>query len=187
MAELMQAITRTLDIDSALMQVYGLDQHGIDSAWRQELGLEPLPKPEDVGWSAGPCCENIPDATIAPILVPSFNSQGSSSSPTMEPAAEPSRTTGVGSPGTAPTGANSGSGRQYPPSHCSRLPARTRGGGGGARQSVNRILQPLPLKTGSDPPQEPVPLVGAALRRRKSGFVGEIALLGVAGQLPWGW
>ena len=70
MAELMQAITRTLDIDSALMQVYGLDQHGIDSAWRQELGLDPLPKPDEP--LRRPLLENIPDATIAPILMPTF-------------------------------------------------------------------------------------------------------------------
>ena len=70
MAELMQALTRTLDIDSALMQVYGLDQHGIDSAWRQELGLDPLPKPDDP--RRRPLLENIPDATIAPVLMPTF-------------------------------------------------------------------------------------------------------------------
>lgn len=84
MAELMQAITRTLDIDSALMDVYGLDQHGIDSAWRQELGLEPLPKPD--GPRRRPLLENIPDATIAPILVPNFSSQGAAPASAPEPA-----------------------------------------------------------------------------------------------------
>ena len=46
MAELMQALTKTLDIDDALEQVYGFDQYGLDSAWRQSLGLEPLPPPQ---------------------------------------------------------------------------------------------------------------------------------------------
>ena len=66
MADLMQALTRTLDIDAALMQVYGLDQHGIDSAWRQEIGLELLPKPEGPVQSRRTLLENIPDATVAP-------------------------------------------------------------------------------------------------------------------------
>ena len=47
MAELMQALTKTLDIDDALEQVYGFDQYGLDSAWRQSLGLEPLPPPQE--------------------------------------------------------------------------------------------------------------------------------------------
>ena len=36
------------DIDAALLQVYGVDQHGMDSAWRRSLGLEPLPSPEEL-------------------------------------------------------------------------------------------------------------------------------------------
>ena len=76
MTRLIPAITRTLDIDAALTEVYGLDQHGLDSAWRQEIGLEPLPRPEEGNRHA--LLENIPDATVAPVLMPTF--------PPLEPA-----------------------------------------------------------------------------------------------------
>ena len=46
--ELFAAIRDTLDIDEALVQVYGVDQHGLDSQWRLALGLEPLPSPEEL-------------------------------------------------------------------------------------------------------------------------------------------
>ena len=49
MSELFVAIRRTLDIDEALEQVYGVDQHGLDSLWRRAVGLEPLPPPEELG------------------------------------------------------------------------------------------------------------------------------------------
>lgn len=84
MAELMKAITRTLDIDSALVQVYGLDQHGIDSAWREEIGLEPLPKPVEP--ARHPLLQNIPDATVAPILMPTFAPKETAGASDAEPA-----------------------------------------------------------------------------------------------------
>ena len=48
-SELFVAIRNTLDIDSAMVQVYGFDQHGLDSLWRQTVGLEPLPPPAELG------------------------------------------------------------------------------------------------------------------------------------------
>ncbi|PKB72360.1 MAG: hypothetical protein BZY87_00805 [SAR202 cluster bacterium Io17-Chloro-G6] len=48
MAALFPVLQRTLSIDQALMEVYGMDQFGLDSAWRVSLGLEPLPSPEDL-------------------------------------------------------------------------------------------------------------------------------------------
>ena len=42
MAELMRAMHATQDIDKALQQVYGLDQHTLDAEWREVRGLEPL-------------------------------------------------------------------------------------------------------------------------------------------------
>ena len=45
MAELMQALQESRDIDQALQQVYGFDQYGLDSEWRGTMGLEPLPPP----------------------------------------------------------------------------------------------------------------------------------------------
>jgi hypothetical protein len=47
-AELMRALQKTLDIDKAMEEVYGFDQHGLDSQWRMALGLEPLPPPREL-------------------------------------------------------------------------------------------------------------------------------------------
>ncbi len=46
MASLFPVLQRTLDIDEALLEVYGMDQFGLDTEWREALGLEPLPSPE---------------------------------------------------------------------------------------------------------------------------------------------
>ncbi len=48
MAALFPVLQRTLNIDQALLEIYGMDQFGIDSAWREFLGLEPLPSPEEL-------------------------------------------------------------------------------------------------------------------------------------------
>ena len=45
---LFEALRHSRDIDTALMQVYGVDQYGMDSAWRRALGLDPLPPPEEL-------------------------------------------------------------------------------------------------------------------------------------------
>lgn len=89
MSELMQALKRTLDIDSALMAVYDLDQHGIDSAWREEIGLDPLPKPESP--SRRPLLENIPDATVAPILMPTFGTKKAEPAVSSDPVPAPAQ------------------------------------------------------------------------------------------------
>ncbi len=47
-SEIFVALRETSDIDAALLRVYGLDQYGMDSAWRQSLGLEALPPPEEL-------------------------------------------------------------------------------------------------------------------------------------------
>ena len=46
MATLFPVLQRTLDIDQALLEVYGMDQYGLDSKWREEFGLGKLPSPE---------------------------------------------------------------------------------------------------------------------------------------------
>ena len=46
--DLFEALRHSRDIDTALMRVYGVDQYGMDSAWRRSLGLEPLPPPEQL-------------------------------------------------------------------------------------------------------------------------------------------
>ena len=48
MAALFPVLQRTLSIDQALMEVYGMDQYGVDSAWRESLGLDPLPSPDEL-------------------------------------------------------------------------------------------------------------------------------------------
>ena len=45
---LFDAVRETNDIDAALLRVYGVDQHGMDTAWRRSLGLDPLPSPEEL-------------------------------------------------------------------------------------------------------------------------------------------
>ncbi len=46
--ELFAALRRTRNIDNALLQIYGVDQYGMDSAWRTSLGLDTLPSPEEL-------------------------------------------------------------------------------------------------------------------------------------------
>jgi len=48
MSALFPVLRRTMDIDQALLEVYGLDQFGLDSAWREALGLEKLPSPDEL-------------------------------------------------------------------------------------------------------------------------------------------
>ena len=48
MAALFPVLQRTLDIDQAMLEVYGIDQFGLDSAWRENLGLDPLPSPQEL-------------------------------------------------------------------------------------------------------------------------------------------
>ena len=47
-SDLFTALRNSRDIDIALVNVYGLDQYGMDTAWRNSLGLEPLPSPEEL-------------------------------------------------------------------------------------------------------------------------------------------
>ena len=47
-SDLFAALRQSRDIDAALMRVYGVDQYGMDTAWRNSLGLEPLPSPEEL-------------------------------------------------------------------------------------------------------------------------------------------
>ena len=47
-SELFAAVVETNDIDMALVRVYGLDQHGIDTEWRLSLGLNALPPPDEL-------------------------------------------------------------------------------------------------------------------------------------------
>ena len=76
---LMQAIRETRDIDQALLKVYGFNQHGLDSEWRLQIGLEPFPSPEELAQGRAseptptptPKAEPAPSPTPAPEATPS--------------------------------------------------------------------------------------------------------------------
>ena len=170
MAELMRAITRTLDIDSALMQVYGLDQHGIDSAWRQEIGLDPLPRPDEHSQARRPLLENIPDATVAPPgLMPSSSSQGVTSRAEPEPAAP--APAARAEPQPAPT--------QAPADSTIRPTAAPP-----AAMVEPTAPRPAPAVPAAEAPSggapEPTP-GGCAPPSAQAGFMGELALLMLLG------
>ncbi|HNF95167.1 MAG TPA: peptidase MA family metallohydrolase, partial [Anaerolineales bacterium] len=42
MSQLLQALSDAEPVDDALVQIYGVDTDGLDAAWRQSLGLQPL-------------------------------------------------------------------------------------------------------------------------------------------------
>ena len=65
-AEFMQAIRRDLNVDQALERVYGVDQWGLDSKWRQSMGLEPLPRPQEPEPRILPSPTPVPTATPPP-------------------------------------------------------------------------------------------------------------------------
>ena len=101
MAELMEALTKTFDIDQALLQVYGLDQYGLDSAWRRAIGLEPLPRPEDP--KKHPLLRDLPQATIAPVLSPTFAPRAPTAPPPqVEAEPQPAPTATADDAGVAP-------------------------------------------------------------------------------------
>jgi len=55
-----------LDIDLALLEVYGLDQFGLDSAWRTFKGLEPLPSPDELETQLGDASESTASEDPSP-------------------------------------------------------------------------------------------------------------------------
>ena len=45
--ETLESLRKTLDMDEALRQVYGFDQHGLDVEWRMSRGFQPPPPPRE--------------------------------------------------------------------------------------------------------------------------------------------
>ena len=160
MAELMKALKRTLDIDSALMAVYGLDQHGIDSAWRQEVGLEPLPKPEAP--SRRPLLENIPDATVAPILMPTFAPKQAQPAVSADPVPAPTQSLADSAKPPAPEPTAVPEASVVEPSASENVPAAP-------EPEAPLETAPEASSGGCGPPSV------------SGGFIGEIALLLVLG------
>ena len=168
MAELMQAIIRTFDIDTALEQVYGVDQHGIDSAWRRAIGLEPLPKPADP--SRHPLLENIPDATLAPILLPPSGPKA-----TAPPAAAPAE------PMPAPTTAAPDSTIRPTETPTTAPAAVAVEPAAPGPEGPPEAGGPVDAPGGETPEAAP----GGCAPSVQGGFVGEIALLALLG-MPLG-
>ena len=89
-AELMQAVRSTLNIDQALQRVYGFDQYGLDTEWRLSMGLEPLPRPPERQFSL------LPSPTPNPTPDPT------KPSPTLPPTATPIQPTPTSNPTPVP-------------------------------------------------------------------------------------
>ena len=87
-AELMQAIRGSFDIDQALDRVYGFEQYGLDVEWRESVGLEPLPPPEERTPLA------LPDPTTTPPAIPgpTFPEPASTPAPTPTRTSAPTPT-----------------------------------------------------------------------------------------------
>ena len=69
-SELFAALRETLDIDEALKQVYDVDQHGLDTLWREAIGLEPLPSPEELNRQLEKSQTAVPETTPTPAPTP---------------------------------------------------------------------------------------------------------------------
>lgn len=81
MAELMQAMHATQDIDRALERVYNLDTHTLDAEWREALGLDPLEPAIEPDPQAKPTASPLPTPLTVTAPPPS------SSTPTAMPVA----------------------------------------------------------------------------------------------------
>lgn len=86
-AELMEEIQRSLDIDEALETVYGFDQYGLDTEWRIANGLRPLPEPEE----RSTIRELLPTLTPSPTPPPT-ETPTPSPTPTSQPTSTPEPT-----------------------------------------------------------------------------------------------
>jgi hypothetical protein len=89
MAELFKVLQETLDIDSALEQVYGFDQYGLDTKWREAIGLEPLPPPGELERQLQ-ALKTPASGEEAPSPIPAATAEAEGSTP------EPSLVTSVG-------------------------------------------------------------------------------------------
>ena len=90
-SRLFEVVRRTNDIDSALLEVYGVDQHGMDTAWRQSIGLDPLPSPEDLeSRLQEPGDEEGTDVEPGPVgETPVPGASASETTETQDPTSEP--------------------------------------------------------------------------------------------------
>ena len=77
MAQFLRELQDILSIDRAMMQVYGIDQRGLDTEWRVHLGLRPLKVADAAGEpdSLGPAyaIEETPEASDTQTPMPKEN------------------------------------------------------------------------------------------------------------------
>ena len=88
-AELMEAIRATLNIDQALERVYGFDQGGLDNKWRKSMGLDPWPRPEEQQPRQLPSPTPSPTALPTPTPEPSATFTPATTPTTVAPTATP--------------------------------------------------------------------------------------------------
>ena len=116
MAELMLAFHSSLSADEALVRVYGLDQYALDGAWRQAIGLVPLPPPgEVVGPNASGGAESLPPEDGALPSSEDTTAAEDTAAPEVESVPEPDlpeveATPGQGDDSPAPSAADEGRG-----------------------------------------------------------------------------
>lgn len=99
MGLLLRAFRETLDIDESLERVYGLDRRQLDSEWRESLGLDPLPTPEELERqnqeiNTSPTATSVPTPTSIPTPTPvrtptPVPTPTSTPKPTLSPVATP--------------------------------------------------------------------------------------------------
>jgi hypothetical protein len=140
MAELMQAIRGSFGIDEALERVYGFDQYGLDVKWRESVGLEPLPRPEERNLPA------LPKPTAAPTVVPTPTPEPTSTpvrpTPTLPPTATPAPPTSTPEPTVVGTVKDQDGGRPSP--GCSSSAGRS-GATGGDLAMIAILAGPLAM------------------------------------------
>ena len=87
MAELMSVLRQTRDIDEAMLRVYGFDQYGLDTEWRELQGMKTLPPPAQ-SLDGRPAKQNpIPKPTGTP--TPPSTSKELKTSPPVQASAAP--------------------------------------------------------------------------------------------------
>lgn len=146
-ADLMQAIRGTLNIDQALERVYGFDQWGLDSEWRVSLGLEPLPRPEEQQLYLPPSPTPSPTPRPTPTRKPpaTVTPAPTTVAPTAIPQAQrlPLQPTATAAPTEAASVEDEGSDRQSP--GCSSAQLGRSGPLAGDSASLALLMAPLAL------------------------------------------
>ena len=104
MSELMTAFRESTSTDDAFVKAYGFDQYSIDSQWRQALGMEPFPPPDELDRQVNrtPNPTPVVEAQANPVRSPEPADQAASDSPaSTDEGRRSSRSCGSPSEGSA--------------------------------------------------------------------------------------